>query len=76
MIQDVILGVKNEEYKIKAFVLLDLKIFFEFDLFHIFNYEKKEKKGVREIRKIKNNSSTETEREGFEPSVRITRTTD
>ena len=74
MIQDVILGVKNEEYKIKAFVLLDLKIFFGFYLFHTFNYEKR--KRVRKIRKIKNNSSTETEKEGLEPSVRITRTTD
>ena len=74
MIQDVILGVKNEEYKIKAFVLLDLKIFFGVYLFHTFNYEKR--KGVRKNRKIKNNSSTETEREGFEPSVQITRTTD
>ena len=49
MIQDVILGVKNEEYKIKAFVLLDLKIFFEFDLFHIFNYEKKKKRGFEKF---------------------------
>ena len=36
-----ILDVKDEEYKIKGFILLDLKIFFGFYLFHTFNYEKK-----------------------------------
>lgn len=48
--------------KVRAFILLDLKILFEFYFFHTFNYKKIKK--VQEIWKLNNSS---TEREEFEP---------
>lgn len=75
MIQDVILDVKN---KIKiSFFLLDFPIFLRFYfIYSIRLTRKKIKRGLRNLKEKNRKSSTETEREGFEPSVRITRTTD
>lgn len=66
MTQDVILDVKNKR---------GVSLLFLVSSFFYISIKKKEefKKSERE----KNSkSSTETEREGFEPSVRMTRTTD
>lgn len=75
MIQDVILDVKN---KIKiSFFLLDFTIFLRFSFIYSTRLtSKKIKRGLRNLKEKNGKSSTETEREGFEPSVRITRTTD
>lgn len=75
MIQDVILDVKN---KIKiSFFLLDFTIFLRFSFIYSTRLtSKKIKGGLRNLKEKNGKSSTETEREGFEPSVRITRTTD
>lgn len=75
MIQDVILDVKN---KIKiSFFLLDFTILLRFSFIYSTRLtSKKIKRGLRNLKEKNGKSSTETEREGFEPSVRITRTTD
>lgn len=75
MIQDVILDVKN---KIKiSFFLLDFTIFLRFSFIYSTRLtSKKIKRALRNLKEKNGKSSTETEREGFEPSVRITRTTD
>lgn len=75
MIQDVILDVKN---KIKiSFFLLDFTILLRFSFIYSTRLTSKiKKRGLRNLKEKNGKSSTETEREGFEPSVRITRTTD
>lgn len=75
MIQDVILDVKNKT-KI-SFFLLDFTILLRFYFIYSTRLtSKKIKRGLQNLKEKNGKSSTETEREGFEPSVRITRTTD
>jgi hypothetical protein len=77
MIQDVILGAKNKTKK-GLFALFFIYLFF-FQNRIIYNSILKKKKDRINSKEKSNNKiqlSMETEREGFEPSVRITRTTD
>ena len=69
MIPDVILDVKNKIKKVFPCLIFQ----FSYDLVYSTHLTKNKNKGFRNLKKKIKSS---TEREGFEPSVRLTRTTD